>query len=85
MTMAINEDIKILISSIEEVQTDNTMPRNVKEKLSEVVIILNAEDAEGSLRINKALDKIEEIVDDTNLQPYTRTQIWNLASILESL
>ncbi|MBD3313354.1 hypothetical protein GF345_02845 [Candidatus Woesearchaeota archaeon] len=85
MTMAINDDIKMLISSIEEVQTDNTMPRNVKEKLSEVVIILNAEDAEGSLRINKALDKIEEIVDDTNLQPYARTQIWNLASILESL
>ncbi|MBU0461926.1 MAG: UPF0147 family protein, partial [Nanoarchaeota archaeon] len=38
---------------------------------------------ELSIRINKALSELDEISDDTNLQAYTRTQIWNIASMLE--
>lgn len=85
MKMAdLTEDVKGIISSIQEIQADATMPKNIKEKLNEVIVILRG-NHEHSINVSKALDKIEEIADDANLQPYTRTQIWNLASLLESL
>jgi len=37
------------------------------------------------IRINKALHELEEIADDINLQPFTRTQLWNIVSILEKI
>ncbi|MCX6707034.1 MAG: UPF0147 family protein [Candidatus Woesearchaeota archaeon] len=79
-----NDDVKGIIASIGEIQTDAAMPKNVKEKLNEVIGLLKGTD-ENSINVSKALDKIEEIADDSNLQPYTRTQIWNIASLLESL
>ena len=42
------------------------------------------EDKEISIKINKALDELDEIGDDANMEPYTRSQIWNLVSALES-
>jgi transcriptional regulator NrdR family protein len=35
--------------------------------------------------VMKHLHELDEIADDTNLQAYTRTQIWNVVSILETL
>ena len=78
------DEIMNVIESIEEIQGDATIPKNVKERLKEVLMILKSQE-ENSIRVSKALDKIEEIVDDANLQPYTRTQIWNIASMLEAL
>ncbi|MCX8147205.1 MAG: UPF0147 family protein [Candidatus Woesearchaeota archaeon] len=77
-------DIKGIIENINELQEDNTVPRNIKERLKEVAEILQSKET-SSIKINKALDKLEEIADDVNIQPYTRTQIWNLASMLEAL
>jgi len=82
---ALNEEIKNVIGSIEEVQADTSMPKNVKDKLNDVIIILKGDHDGESIKISKARDKIEEIVDDANLQPYARTQIWNLASMLEAM
>jgi len=34
---------------------------------------------------NKALDELDELVSDNNIQQYTRTQIWNVVSLLEKI
>lgn len=78
------DPLKSVIDNINELQDDNTVPRNVKMKLLNIVEILKGED-DASIKINKALDELDEISDDANLQPYTRTQIWNLVSMLESI
>lgn len=78
------EGIKDIMQSINELQSDNTTPKNVKEKLQNVVNILNNGD-EGSIKVSKALEKLEEIMDDANLQSYVRTHIWNIASMLEAI
>ncbi len=75
------KDVKDLLLELLE---DNTVPRNVKTKLQGILSALN-EDAELSLRVNKALNILDEISDDNNIQTYTRTQLWNIASVLESL
>ena len=69
---------------IEEITSDTQIPKNVREKLSRVIHALK-EDTELSLKTTKALDILDELCNDSNVQAYTRTQLWNIASILESI
>jgi uncharacterized protein (UPF0147 family) len=74
-----------IIELLKELQDDNTVPRNVKSKLSGMQHELESEDGEISLKINKILADVEEIANDINLPMFIRTQIWNLTSMLEGL
>jgi uncharacterized protein len=73
-----------VIFVLTELLEDTTVPKNVKSKIKTIIESLN-ESKDLSLSINKALNILDEISDDNNLQTYTRTQIWNIASLLESL
>jgi uncharacterized protein (UPF0147 family) len=78
------EDITQVIDSLKELTEDDSIPRNVRTRMSEMIQILKKDEA-ASIRVNRALSSIEEISEDTNLQPFTRTQIWGIASMLESI
>jgi len=78
------EQIRGIITALEELEEDNTVPRNIKTRIHRIIETLN-EKGEFSIRIDKALQELDEISDDTNLQPYTRTQIWQIASMLEKV
>jgi len=80
------DDKKIadMISVMGELKEDLSVPRNVKEQLSFCTNALQ-EDIEMSLRVDKVRHALEQISEDSNLQPYTRTQIWNITSMLEKL
>ena len=78
------KEINPIIEILEELKTDSSVPRNVKEKIGNTIVALK-EKNDLKLRINKALHELDEIADDANLQPYTRTQIWNVVSLLEKL
>ena len=73
-----------VIEAINELKGDNTVPKNVKAKLDNVVILLN-EKGEDSIKISRVLHEIEEISEDSNMQSYTRTQIFNVLSLLEMI
>ena len=81
------EDQRIvsIIEALQEISTDNTVPRNVKERLTKIVETLKQEKEDFLLRKDKALSELDEVVEDTNLQAYTRTQIWNVVSALEMM
>lgn len=78
------EKTKEVIDALLEVANDNTIPKNVREKINNIITNLKHQD-ELSLKIDRALHELEEISEDSNLQAYTRTQVWNIASMLESL
>ena len=78
------EQINEIISNLEELQKDTTVPKNIKIKIQGIVSILK-EGTEQSIRINKALNALDEIADDANLQSYSRTQLWNIVSLLEKI
>ncbi len=81
------EDPRIanIIESLQEVANDGSVPRNIKEKLTTLIKILQNDKEDFLLRKDKALSELDEVVEDTNLQAYTRTQIWNIVSVLEML
>jgi len=79
-----DEQLDGVIEAFEELQEDPVVPKNVKAKLSEILTILKGQ-SDTSFKINKALDELDQIANDTNIQAYTRTQIWNVASLLEMI
>jgi hypothetical protein len=82
-----NEEQKLepIIGALDELNEDSTVPKNIKIKITQIVEMLNAENMETSIKVNKTLHLLDEIADDTNLKSYTRTQIWNIVSLLERI
>ncbi|OYT32734.1 hypothetical protein DRJ22_01435 [Candidatus Woesearchaeota archaeon] len=74
--------IQQAVELLQEVGTDTGIPKNIKTKIAEIVKLLNAQE-ETSLRISKALSELEKLTEDINVEPYTRSQLFNVASILE--
>ena len=77
-------ELDVIVNSLNEVQEDATVPRNVRTQMQNIINNLKA-DTELPIKINKALSQLAEIANDINIQSYTRTQIWNLISVLEKL
>jgi len=73
-----------VIEALNDLMSDNTVPRNIKTKLEETIKALKNE-SDISLSVNKALHELDEIQDDTNLQAHTRTQLWGISSMLETV
>ncbi len=84
MTKMASQKITDMINLLEELQEDSTVPRNVKDSLQFCSAALQ-EEGEVSLKVDKVRHALEAISDDSNLQSYTRTQIWNISSLLEKL
>ncbi len=82
--MTVENELNDVMEAISTLSEDSSIPRNVKSKLEKVSEILTGE-GELSIKINKSLEEIDELAEDTNLQPYFRTQIWNLVSLMESI
>lgn len=72
------------IELLNEICDDNTVPKNIRSKIKNTVIILK-DDKESSLKVNESLQQLEEISDDPNISSYTRAQVWNVVSLLESI
>ena len=75
-------EIRVIINSLNELQADATVPRNVRAKIESVINTLK-EDIELSVKVSRALSGLDETANDVNLQSYTRTQIWSAMSLLE--
>ncbi len=76
------DTLQQIIVCLQELEQDATTPKNVKAKIATTIKLLH-EDSERSIKVSKALHELEEIAEDINVQSYTRTQIFNIVSLLE--
>jgi len=76
------DSIQQVIGALQELEQDSSTPKNVKLKISSTIKLLSDDD-EKSIKVSKALNELEGIAEDTNVQSYTRTQIFNIVSLLE--
>ncbi len=72
-----------IIEALTELSGDNTVPRNVKGQISRAIEILSSSE-DHRIKVSKALEELDEVIDDPNMQVYTRTQLWNIVSLLEA-
>ena len=77
-------EVVAVINSLNEIHADSAVPRNVRVRIESIVYTLKNE-LELSTKVNKSLNELDEIAGDVNLQAYTRTQVWNVMSLLEKL
>ena len=79
-----DQRIQNIIDALSELMDDNSVPKNVKTKISNAIILLK-DNTDISVKVNKVLHELDEISDDTHMQTYTRTQVWNIVSLLEMI
>ncbi len=82
--MTESELIEIL-ELIEEICENSAVPRNVKASLEIIKATFQDETIELGIKVDSAMQSIEDLSLDPNLSQFARTQIWNLTSLLESL
>ena len=73
-----------IIDALKELHEDTTVPKNIKQKLSTTIEILQ-ESKDLSMKKNRALNELEDVADDMNLQPYSRTRVYSIISMLETV
>jgi uncharacterized protein (UPF0147 family) len=69
---------------LQEILDDRGVPRNIKASLEESISILNGEDSEEE-KVATIISILDEASGDPNLSFHTRTKIWNMVSVLESI
>ena len=76
--------VEDVVEVVNEIVEDATLPKNIKIKLEDIVAELkDAKDVK--LKADKCIHELDEISSDVNLQPFVRTQLWSVVSMLEGL
>ncbi|MCD6226750.1 MAG: UPF0147 family protein [Candidatus Aenigmarchaeota archaeon] len=78
-------NLESVIKLLGEILEDRTVPRNIKAMVEQAKNALEDKNSDLNLRLSTAISNLDEIINDPNMPMYTRTQIWNIVSILESL
>jgi len=71
---------------VNEIVEDPTLPKNIKIKLEDITSCLkDVKPKDLRLRADKCIHELDEVSSDVNLQPFVRTQLWSVVSMLEAL
>ena len=77
---------KDVMEMINEIIEDPTLPKNIKANLECIINVLkDAKTKDLKLKADKCIHDLDEISSDVNLQPFVRTQLWSIVSMLEAL
>jgi uncharacterized protein (UPF0147 family) len=74
-----------VVGRVRDLSERDDIPSNVADKLDEAADILENDDKEISVRVNSASSILDQVSNDPNIKQHTRTEIWNIASKVESL
>jgi uncharacterized protein (UPF0147 family) len=78
-------DIERINLSLDELASDQTVPRNIRSAIQNAKAELNNPNHELRVRISSAISILDECSNDPNIPMYTRTQIMTIVSQLEAL
>lgn len=78
------DQLTMVIAALRELEGDNQVPKNVKGKITSTIQVLEQE-GDMPIKVSRALQELEQLAEDNNMQSYTRTQIFNIVSLLEVL
>ena len=79
-----NIDVAPVAEMIEQIVNDRSVPKNIRAVAEEAFAALN-DDRDVKVKISAAIGFLDDIINDPNMPMYTRTQIWNIVSMLEQM
>lgn len=74
-----------IIKLLSDIIDDRTVPRNIRSHIEQAKKSLENEKDEMDMKLSAAISYLDEIINDPNMPMYTRTQIWNIVSMLETI
>lgn len=74
-----------IIQALVQIKDDRTVPKNIRSSCEECIRDLQDEKDDISVRLSTCISMLDEVSNDPNIPSYTRTQIWNIVSMLEAL
>ena len=69
---------------LEQILNDRTVPKNIRAAAEQAKAVIGGATSD-ELKVSAAVSTLDEIINDPNMPMYTRTQIWNIVSMLEQL
>ncbi len=74
-----------ILEFLQMLAEDRRIPRNVRSMINEALEEITSNEEENiKTRITTAISILDEASNDQNLQQFSRTEIWNVISMLES-
>ncbi|GBC69413.1 hypothetical protein HRbin01_01111 [archaeon HR01] len=74
-----------VVQILETIINDMETPRNIRRIAKQASEELFNEKYVPAVRAANSIDMIEEIINDPNMPSFTRTQLWMVISILETI
>lgn len=79
-------NLEPIVKLLTQIVEDRTVPRNIRAAAEEAKKDLTERTENGwDIRLSSAISVLDEIINDPNMPMYTRTQIWNIVSMLEAV
>lgn len=82
--MKSNDTIEEINEALLMLSDDSSIPKNLRTKINQMISDVQ-QCSDYSILANRMLGDLEEMSSDINLQPFIRTQLWNIASLLERI
>lgn len=74
---------KEIIELLTELSQDNSLSRNIRTTLTEIKSSLENNEEEFEVKVDAALQKVEDLALDPNISSYGRERLWTLTNLLE--
>ena len=74
-------DYQEVIGSLEMSKGDVGIPKSLKTKINNIIAILNNKEEDKEISCHKVVAILEEVSNDSSLQPFIRTQIYQIISL----
>lgn len=82
----IMKDLEPIVKLLTNIIEDRTVPRNIRAAAEEAKKELTEKtNNTWDIRLSSAISVLDEITNDPNMPLHTRTQIWNVVSMLETI
>ncbi len=78
------ESLEKAIELLSEVIDDSYVPKNIRDICKKAHTRLTNKEERVHIRMGAAIGMLDELSQDSNLPFNTRTQIWEIASLLET-
>ncbi|MBS1263614.1 MAG: hypothetical protein MAG715_00797 [Methanonatronarchaeales archaeon] len=82
--MTQGEDIEDSLEMLEGIRSDESIPRNIRKAAEEASGALRDESLDKVVKVSRALNSLESVIEEPNVPVHARTQIWSVASRLEA-
>jgi len=79
------DQITKIVEVLSQIESDTSVPKNIRIRISNAILALNEAETTIAVKIDRSLQELDSLDEDPNIPAYTRTQIWNVVSLLECI